>query len=305
MPAIPVEDTIAIGSMTAIRTPLQGTDIVFITIGEITYKGTLANILAYLSANIDLSAYVQVSSIVSTLTSTATNVPSSASTVKTLKDLIDALTTVVGGKLDASAYNEHYKGTYASVGSLETAHATASLGDYALVDAGTGVDAKVYYWDTPDGWVEGGSVSISNTDALIEGSTNLYFTNARVKAAFTRENVTLTQTSMAIDGEATGTITISPWYQLLQITTDHECRIRLYTSSAKRDADSGRLVGVDPTGNHGLIFEFISSVALLSADLTPPVVGFGDSANIAYNITNLSGVAQTITVTLNHIKMGS
>ena len=81
--------------------------------------------------------------------------------------------------------------------------------------------------------------------------------------------------------------------------------MRLYTSTAKRDADLTRLIGTDPTGNHGLLFEFISSTELLSADLSPVVDGFAETAAIPYSITNLSGATQTITVTLNHVKTGA
>jgi len=84
---------------------------------------------------------------------------------------------------DITAINEHYKGTYTSISALQTAHSTANLGDYALVDAGSGSDAKMYIWDADEGWVLSGSVSLTTTDALPEGTTNLYFTSARALAA--------------------------------------------------------------------------------------------------------------------------
>ena len=120
-----------------------------------------------------------------------------------------------------------------------------------------------------------------------------------------RENVTFTSTSIVANASASGTVSISPRYQLLHITTSHPCRVRLYTSIAKRDADLTRSIGTDPTGNHGLMFEFISTANLLSADLSPVVDGFADTAAIPYSITNLSGATQTITVTLNHVKTGA
>lgn len=120
-----------------------------------------------------------------------------------------------------------------------------------------------------------------------------------------RENVTFTSGSIVANASASGTVSISSRYQLLQITTSHPCRVRLYTSTAKRDADLTRSIGTDPTGNHGLIFEFISTADLLNADLSPVVDGFADTAAIPYSITNLSGATQTITVTLNHVKTGA
>lgn len=86
-------------------------------------------------------------------------------------------------KLDASAYNDRYKGKYTSLGALETAHPTANAGDYAQVDAGSGSDVVNYNYDLEEGWIEGGSGSgATDTDALPEGSSNLYFSTARVLA---------------------------------------------------------------------------------------------------------------------------
>jgi hypothetical protein len=120
-----------------------------------------------------------------------------------------------------------------------------------------------------------------------------------------REDVTFISGSIVANASVSGTVSISPRYQLLQITTNYPCRVRLYTSTAKRDADLTRTVGIDPEGNHGLMLEFISSTELLSADLSPLVDGFADTSAIAYSITNLSGATQTINVTLNHVKTGA
>lgn len=105
-----------------------------------------------------------------------TEVPTVA--VSDVVGLLEAL----AAKLDASAYNQHFKGKYTSSGALTTAHPTATDGDYAIVDAGTGVDAKEWIWDNEAGWIVGGAIGASTTDALSEGSTNLYHTSARVLA---------------------------------------------------------------------------------------------------------------------------
>lgn len=83
-------------------------------------------------------------------------------------------------KLNISDYNEYFQGKYISLVALQTAKPTGNDGDYAIVDPGTGVDALEYIWDTDEGWVLAGAASASTTDALPEGSTNLYFTTARV-----------------------------------------------------------------------------------------------------------------------------
>ena len=147
--------------------------------------------------------------------------------------------------------------------------------------------------------------SSKNSDDLTEGSANLYFRNDRVKAAFVCEDVTFSAAALASNASTTNTVNIASRYQLLHITTNHPCRVRLYTSTVKRDADLTRPIGIDPEGNHGLMFEFISTSELLSADLSPLVDGFADTAAIPYSITNLSNATQTITVTLNHVKTGA
>lgn len=91
--------------------------------------------------------------------------------------------TALSLKLDASAYNDRFKGKYTTLLALQTAFPTASAGDYAQVDAGSGFNVKNYNYDLEEGWVEGSSTpSASNTDELPEGSTNLYFTTTRVLA---------------------------------------------------------------------------------------------------------------------------
>ena len=93
---------------------------------------------------------------------------------------------LMDSKLDSAAYNDYYKGTYTTLGNLQSAHATSTVGSYALVDGGSGQSAVIYVWDAQDGWVQGGaSGSLANTDALAEGSTNLYFTSARAISAVT------------------------------------------------------------------------------------------------------------------------
>lgn len=89
--------------------------------------------------------------------------------------------TGLSTKLDASAYNDRFKGKFTSLLNLESVLPTANAGDYAQVDTGSGFDVQNYNYDLEDGWVLGGTGSgATSTDTLIEGTTNLYFTTARV-----------------------------------------------------------------------------------------------------------------------------
>lgn len=51
----------------------------------------------------------------------------------------------------AGVEGSRFKGTFLTVGDLETAHPTASAGEYADVDAGAAAKVKRYIWDTSDG----------------------------------------------------------------------------------------------------------------------------------------------------------
>jgi hypothetical protein len=85
-------------------------------------------------------------------------------------------------KLNVTDYNDRFKGKYTSLANLQTAHPTSNDGDYAIVDTGSGTDALEYIWDSNEGWIKGNSPGAATTDALPEGSSNLYFQTARVLA---------------------------------------------------------------------------------------------------------------------------
>lgn len=94
-------------------------------------------------------------------------------------------------KLNTADYNQHYKGTFLTEAALNAAHPTASVGDYAQVNEAGGTDVVNYSWDAEENiWVAGGGTGgAANTDALPEGSTNLYWTVARFLANLTYANV--------------------------------------------------------------------------------------------------------------------
>ncbi len=89
--------------------------------------------------------------------------------------------------------SEHFVGVFSSATALTGAHPTGSDGQYATVES-TGVPGVTYIWDsTNTEWVAGGTGSVISvnsqtgavslsTDAIGEGSANLYFTAARVLA---------------------------------------------------------------------------------------------------------------------------
>ena len=88
---------------------------------------------------------------------------------------------------------------------------------------------------------------------------------------------------------------------LYKITTSHAAWVRLYVSNATRTADASRAQGIDPSYDAGVIAEVITTGSQ-TVILAPAVFGFNDEAtpttNIPVAVTNLSGSAATITVTL-------
>lgn len=92
-----------------------------------------------------------------------------------------------------------YLGKFTSLVALQTAYPTSTSGHWAIVDPGSGTDAKEYLWDDEAGWVLGsGTAGVTSifgrtgvvtamagdyTTAQITEVTNLFFTVARVYAA--------------------------------------------------------------------------------------------------------------------------
>lgn len=105
---------------------------------------------------------------------------------------VTGLATELDSKLDAADYNNHFKGVYLTESALITANPTAIVGDYAQVNETGATDVANYSWDSEESiWAKTGSTSsgATNTDALPEGTTNLYFTVARFLANLTYANV--------------------------------------------------------------------------------------------------------------------
>jgi len=104
------------------------------------------------------------------------------SSVKNL-NFIGAAVSFASDTVDVEI-TQHFLGKYTTLLALQTAHPTALDGDYAIVDTGIGGNARQYVWDSQDGWVDSGDIkSGTTTDQLTEGSTNLFFSNARALAA--------------------------------------------------------------------------------------------------------------------------
>ena len=173
----------------------------------------LTNRTAWLKAQVDainliLAGDGEEPFIINYLTSESIVDALAANQGRVLKVLYDDLALALANKLDASAYNDHYKGLHISAPNLVLAYPTAQPGDYALVDTGGANDATVYFWDVEGGWVTSGStVSLTNTDALVEGSANLYFTAERAVASGAAAFPRYDQVAVLSDGDKSRLLT--------------------------------------------------------------------------------------------------
>jgi hypothetical protein len=93
------------------------------------------------------------------------------------------------------------------------------------------------------------------------------------------------------------------------IETDVAARVVLYATDADRDADdlSTRAFGTDPTGDHGVHIDLLTTVGDLVWRKTPAAIVFnGDgspTSSIYATVVNESGSTDTVTVTVTFVPM--
>ena len=116
-----------------------------------------------------------------------------------------------------------------------------------------------------------------------------------------------TTSSLADDASAELNITGYKAYSLFKITTDAGAWVRVYVDDASRDADTTRSEGQDPSPGSGVIAEVRTSGAE-SILISPGIMGYNNdnprTDNIYLAVTNRSGAATTITVTLTALQIG-
>ena len=203
-------------------------------------------------------------------------------------DLQDALDL----KLDIADYNDRFLGLFSSVFDLEAAHPTASAGDYAQVDFGIGMDVIVYAWDVSDAqWSAVGGSAIANTDALPEGSSNLYLTGQRVRDT----SLTGLSTATATPITAADSVLSAAGKLQAQINAGGSLNISLDPASL---SDAGAALPTDQLVIYRNGTPMRTTVAQLGLAPTPPSVDLlliptgavesvdGDYQRFAYDGTN-------------------
>lgn len=121
--------------------------------------------------------------------------------------------------------------------------------------------------------------------------------------------VTKTTASLADGVSEESTISLGKYSIISRLTADRACRVRLYSTSAFRAADLSRNIGVEPTGEHGVMLECVVIGSNLTLDLAPsPIVFNADgtpTADIYYSILNMSGSTSTVQVTFTRVVVQS
>jgi hypothetical protein len=121
-----------------------------------------------------------------------------------------------------------------------------------------------------------------------------------------RVTATFTSSSLADTVEDnTHNVTMAKSYRLLSVQADRACRVRLYATAAARTADAARLIGVDPTGNHGVVIDLVFTAADTWL-LAPQVLGSSmesvPASTIAIAVQNRSGSTHTVALTFTYIQ---
>ena len=102
-------------------------------------------------------------------------------------------------KSQSGGGTDHFLGTFVSLVALQTAHPTATLGDYAIVEALPSDDAIVYFWDGANWdttYISANFLlaanNLSDVPNNITGRTNLGMIDISLAADFTQTSSTLT-----------------------------------------------------------------------------------------------------------------
>ena len=140
------------------------------------------------------------------------------------------------------------------------------------------------------------------------GSGAFTFTTVSGGGSSLQSRTTKSGTTTSLANNATGNLDITGFksYALMAIETDRAAWVRVYANAASRTADAGRAQTSDPTPDAGVIAEVITSGAE-TVLISPGAFGFNFEGTpttvIPCAVTNLSGAASTVAVTLSVLQL--
>lgn len=177
----------------------------------------------------------------------------------------------------------------------------AENGTRTIGVAAQGKTAGTLYWKVPasiSGTYEYQCTAHAGMNGNIEIEPVAGSTGSSLQS---RATVTGTTTSLANGARGDLNIIGFKSYALLAIQTDKAAWVRIYVNGATRTADAGRVETSDPTPDAGVIAEVITTGAQ-TVLISPGAIGYNfestPTATIPCSVTNKSGVAGTVAVTL-------
>lgn len=121
-----------------------------------------------------------------------------------------------------------------------------------------------------------------------------------------RTTASATTSSLAATAEdSTTTIALAVGYRLYSIQTSRPARVRLYATAAAKTADAGRVLGVDPAADAGVVLDYVTpntSVHSLSPFVDGANLEASPSSTISMSVTNKDSSTGTVAVTLSYLR---
>ncbi|QBQ73219.1 hypothetical protein kac65v162_gp189 [Nodularia phage vB_NspS-kac65v162] len=127
----------------------------------------------------------------------------------------------------------------------------------------------------------------------------------------------LTTTAIAPNANLQTFLEIAQDFILLQVATDIPARVRIYNNATYQNSDvtrslmtedsnTGVVTANAPSGDHGVLADFVTSGSYLTINTSPVIVipAIPASAIVPITITNLSATTQVININLLTIKLG-
>lgn len=150
-------------------------------------------------------------------------------------------------------------------------------------------------------------VSVSASGA---GKAVVTITNTADPGVGTRRIASAVTASLASGASAAGGLDIGPGWRILEVRASKSSRLEVYASSADATADAARAIGTDPTGDHGVMLDFVmpalgSGTSDLTWRLSPVVDGASmevvPSRAIPIRVTNMEGTG-AVTVAVVYVR---
>lgn len=122
---------------------------------------------------------------------------------------------------------------------------------------------------------------------------------------FTRQQSVLLTASLAPDAQEADVVELGKKVDILTVELSGPARVRLYDTTAHRDADAARPRGTDPdpSTNHGVMLDFaLDDADTFSMAPAAPVFTLDDTINVPYIVDNLDGSAAAVSVTFTFLR---